>query len=91
VADPRLPPHQDGPRLQPRSNCIKLRNVKKGHGREVVPAGERWPRAQIDRAPGPSLPYRDDDDLHLMETESYEQFSLRAETLEASSASSKEG
>ena len=61
---------------------IKLRNVKKGSTVEKsFQAGERWPRAQIDRRPVQFL-YRDGDDLHFMETESYEQFSLRAETLD---------
>ena len=58
---------------------IKLRNVKKGSTVEKsFQAGERWPEAQIDRRPVQYL-YRDGDDLHFMETESYEQFSLRAE------------
>src|SRR5205814_9483081 len=56
---------------------IKLRNVKKGSTVEKsFQAGERWPRAQIDRRPVQFL-YRDGDDLHFMETDSYEQFSLR--------------
>ena len=61
---------------------IKLRNVKKGSTVEKsFQAGERWPRALIDRRPVQFL-YRDGDDLHFMETETYEQFSLRAETLD---------
>ena len=49
---------------------IKLRNVKKGSTVEKsFQAGERWPRAQIDRRPVQFL-YRDGDDLHFMETES---------------------
>ena len=58
---------------------IKLKNVKKGSIVEKsFQAGERWPRAQLDRRPVQFL-YRDGDDLHFMETESYEQFSLQAE------------
>ena len=70
---------------------IKLRNVKKGSTVEKsFQAGERWPRAQIDRRPVQFL-YRDGDDLHFMETESYEQFSLRAETLDDVVGFLKEG
>ena len=61
---------------------IKLRNVKKGSTVEKsFQAGEKWPRAQIDRRPVQYL-YRDGDDLHFMETESYEQFSLPADKLD---------
>ncbi|MCU0483780.1 MAG: elongation factor P [Chloroflexi bacterium] len=61
---------------------IKFRNVKKGSIVErSVQAGERWPRAQLDRRPIQFL-YRDGDDFHFMEAESYEQFSLNAEQLE---------
>ena len=61
---------------------IKFRNVKNGSTVEKsFQAGERWPKAKIDRRPVQFL-YRDGDDLHFMETESYEQFSLRAETLD---------
>ena len=70
---------------------IKFRNVKKGSTVEKsFQAGERWPRAQIDRRPVQYL-YRDGDDLHFMETESYEQFSLRAETLDDVVGFLKEG
>jgi len=70
---------------------IKLRNVKKGSTVEKsFQAGDRWPRAQIDRRPVQFL-YRDGDDLHFMETESYEQFSLRAETLDDAVPYLKEG
>ena len=70
---------------------IKLRNVKKGSTVEKsFQAGERWPRAVIDRRPVQFL-YRDGDDLHFMEAESYEQFSLRAETLDDAIGFLKEG
>src|SRR4051812_37876846 len=70
---------------------IKLRNVKKGSTVEKsFQAGDRWPRAQIDRRPVQFL-YRDGDDLHFMETESYEQFSLRADTLDDVVGFLKEG
>ena len=70
---------------------IKFRNVKKGSTVEKsFQAGERWPRAQIDSRPVQFL-YRDGDDLHFMEMESYEQFSLRAETLDDVVGFLKEG
>ncbi|HEX8938853.1 MAG TPA: elongation factor P [Candidatus Limnocylindrales bacterium] len=60
---------------------IKLRNVRKG---SIVDrsfqAGDRWPRAQLDRRQVQFL-YRDGDDFHFMETDSYEQFMLTAEQL----------
>ena len=60
---------------------IKLRSVRKG---SIVDrsfqAGDRWPRAQLDRRQVQFL-YRDGDDFHFMETESYEQFMLTAEQL----------
>jgi len=57
---------------------IKLRNVKKGSTVErSFQAGERWPRAQLDRRPVQFL-YRDADDFHFMETDTYEQFMLTA-------------
>ena len=44
-------------------------------------AGDKWPRVQLDRRPVQFL-YRDGDDFHFMETESYEQFHLTLEQLE---------
>jgi len=61
---------------------IKLRNVKKGSTVEKsFQAGEKWPRAQLDRRPIQFL-YRDGDDFHFMEMESYEQFHLNAAQLD---------
>src|SRR5512139_3287763 len=60
---------------------IKLRNVRKGSTVErSFQAGDRWPRAQLDRRPVQFL-YRDGDDFHFMELESYEQFHLTADQL----------
>ena len=60
---------------------IKLRNVKKGTTIErSFQAGDRWPRVQLDRRPVQFL-YRDGDEFHFMELESYEQFHLTAEQL----------
>jgi elongation factor P len=70
---------------------IKLRNVKKGSTVEKsFQAGDRWPRAQLDRRPVQFL-YRDGDDFHFMETESYEQFVLRADELEDAVGFLKDG
>jgi elongation factor P len=61
---------------------IKLRNVKKGSTVEKsFQAGEKWPRAQLDRRPIQFM-YRDGDDFHFMEMESYEQFHLNASELD---------
>jgi elongation factor P len=60
---------------------IKLRNVKRGQTVErSFQAGEKWPRAILEKRPVQFL-YRDGDDLHFMEDESYEQFHLTAEQL----------
>jgi elongation factor P len=61
---------------------IKLKNVKKGSTVEKsFQAGEKWPRAQLDRRPIQFM-YRDGDDFHFMEMESYEQFHLSATELD---------
>jgi elongation factor P len=61
---------------------IKLRNVKKGSTVEKsFQAGEKWPRAQLDRREIQFL-YRDGDDFHFMEMESYEQFHLTASQID---------
>jgi elongation factor P len=61
---------------------IKLRNVKKGATVErTFQAGDRWPRAQLDRRPIQFL-YHDGDDFHFMDTDSYDQFILSAEQLD---------
>ena len=58
---------------------IKLRNVKRGQTVErSFQAGEKWPRAILEKRPVQFL-YRDGDDFHFMENESYEQFHLTAE------------
>ncbi|HEX5451799.1 MAG TPA: elongation factor P [Candidatus Limnocylindrales bacterium] len=60
---------------------IKLKNVKKGSIVErTFQAGDKWPRARLDRRPVQFL-YRDDDEFHFMDSETFEQFSLGAEQL----------
>ena len=61
---------------------IKLRNVRKGSTVEKsFQAGERWPRASMERRPATFL-YRDGDDFHFMDSDTYDQFVLSAEQLE---------
>ena len=60
---------------------IKLRNVKRGQTIDrSFQAGDRWPRAQLDKRPVQFL-YRDGDDFHFMDTDTYDQFMLRGEQL----------
>jgi elongation factor P len=61
---------------------IKMRNIKRGQTVErSFQAGEKWPRAHMEKRPVQFL-YRDGDDFNFMELESYEQFSLSAEQLD---------
>jgi elongation factor P len=60
---------------------IKLRNIKRGQTVErSFQAGEKWPRAYLETREVQFL-YRDGNDYHFMDTESYEQFSLSSEKL----------
>jgi elongation factor P len=70
---------------------IKLRNVKRGQTVErSFQAGEKWPRAQLDRRPVQFL-YRDGDDFHFMENETYEQFHLGVDQLDDAALYLKDG
>jgi elongation factor P len=70
---------------------IKLRNIKRGQTVErSFQAGDKWPRAHLDRRQVQFL-YRDGDDFHFMETESYEQFTLSADQLDAAVSYLKDG
>jgi elongation factor P len=70
---------------------IKLRNVKRGQTVErTFQAGDRWPRAHLDRRPVQFL-YRDGRDLHFMDTESYEQMTLTEDQLGDAASYLKEG
>lgn len=61
---------------------ITLRNIKRGQTIDrSFQAGTKWPRAQMERRPVQFL-YRDDDDFHFMDTDSYDQFTLRADQLD---------
>ena len=60
---------------------IKLRNIKRGQTVErSFQAGEKWPRAFLDRRPVQFL-YSDGDQYNFMDTESYEQIVLTGEQL----------
>jgi elongation factor P len=60
---------------------ITLRNIKRGQTIErSFQAGTKWPRASMERRPVQFL-YRDDDDFHFMDTDTYDQFMLRGEQL----------
>jgi elongation factor P len=70
---------------------ITLRNIKRGQTVErSFQAGSKWPRAQLERRPVQYL-FRDGDDFHFMETETYEQFQLRADQLDDAVNYLKEG
>jgi elongation factor P len=70
---------------------IKLRSVRKGSTVErSFQAGDRWPRVQLDRRPCQFL-YRDGDDFHFMESESYEQFHLTKDQLDEAALYLKDG
>lgn len=60
---------------------IKLKNVKRGQTVErTFQATAKWPRAVLDTRPVQFL-YRDGDDYHFMENDTYEQFHLTGEQL----------
>ncbi len=70
---------------------MKLRNVKKGQTVErTFQAGEKWPRAYVDKRPVQFL-YRDGAEFHFMDTESFEQFTLSAAQLDDALGFLKEG
>ena len=60
---------------------ITLRNIKRGQTVErSFQAGTKWPRASMEKRPVQFL-YRDGDDYHFMDTDTYDQFVLTAEQL----------
>ena len=61
---------------------IKQRNIKRGQTVErTFQAGDKWPRAYLDKRQVQFL-YRDGDDFHFMDTDSYDQFILNATQLD---------
>jgi elongation factor P len=70
---------------------ITLRNVRRGQTVErSFQAGTKWPRAQMEQRPVQFL-YRDDDDYHFMDTDTYDQFMLRGEQLGTAKSYLKDG
>jgi elongation factor P len=70
---------------------ITLRNIKRGQTIErSFQAGTKWPRASMERRPVQFL-YRDGDDFHFMDVDSYDQFMLRGEQLGESVQYLKDG
>ena len=60
---------------------ITLRNIKRGQTIErSFQAGTKWPRASMERRPVQFL-YRDADEFHFMDTDTYDQFMLTADQL----------
>jgi elongation factor P len=70
---------------------IKLRHIKRGQTVErSFQAGEKWPRAYLETRQVQYL-YRDGNDFHFMDNQSYEQFSMTAEQLGESARYLKDG
>ena len=70
---------------------ITLRNIKRGQTVErSFQAGTKWPRASMEKRPVQFL-YRDGDDFHFMDTDTYDQFHLTAEQLGESAQYLKDG
>ncbi len=60
---------------------MKMQNVRKGDIVErTFQAGTRWPRARVEQRKAQYL-YRDGDAYHFMDTETYDQFAVRAALL----------
>jgi elongation factor P len=70
---------------------ITLRNIKRGQTIErSFQAGTKWPRASMEKRPVQFL-YRDDDDFHFMDTDTYDQFVLTTEQLGDAAQYMKDG
>jgi elongation factor P len=70
---------------------ISLRNIRRGGTVErSFQAGSKWPRATMERRPVQFL-YRDGDDFHFMDTDTYDQFVLRADQLAETAQYLKDG
>jgi elongation factor P len=70
---------------------ITLRNVKRGQTIErSFQAGTKWPRALMERRPVQYL-YRDGDDFHFMDNDTYDQFHLTADQLDEAVPYLKDG
>jgi elongation factor P len=61
---------------------ITLRNIKRGQTVErSFQAGTKWPRASMEKRPVQFM-YRDSNDFHFMDLDSYDQFHLTLDQLE---------
>jgi elongation factor P len=60
---------------------ITLRNIKRGQTVEALVPGGDEVRERRWSAPPVQFLYRDDDDFHVMDTDTYDQFMLRGEQL----------
>jgi elongation factor P len=70
---------------------ITLRNIKRGQTVErSFQAGTKWPRASMERRPVQFL-YRDGDDFHFMDLDTYDQFHLTAAQLDDATPYLKDG
>jgi elongation factor P len=70
---------------------ITLRNIKRGQTVErSFQAGTKWPRASMEKRPVQFL-YRDGDDYHFMDTDTYDQFQLSADQLGEAAQYMKDG
>ena len=70
---------------------ITLRNIKRGQTVErSFQAGTKWPRASMEKRPVQFL-YRDDNEFHFMDTDTYDQFHLTADQLGDASQYLKDG
>ena len=70
---------------------ITLRNIKRGQTVErSFQAGTKWPRASMEKRPVQYL-YRDGDDYHFMDTDTYDQFLLTTEQLGEAAHYMKDG
>ena len=70
---------------------ITLRNIKRGQTVErSFQAGTKWPRASMEKRPVQFL-YRDGDDHHFMDTDTYDQFVLTTDQLGEAAPYLKDG
>jgi elongation factor P len=70
---------------------ITLRNIKRGQTVErSFQAGTKWPRASMEKRPVQYL-YRDGDDFHFMDNDTYDQFVLTADQLGEAPQNMKDG
>ena len=70
---------------------ITLRNIKRGQTVErSFQAGTKWPRASMEKRPVQYL-YRDGDDYHFMDNDTYDQFHLTGDQLGETARYLKDG